>query len=569
MVPFGLVFAAAGLGCWFGGLGMCAWTQRMRSWEPGSARIVSVAPSDGTVSYEYRRDGQVFAGTFRPDEDDPPRFREPGREVPVRIHPGDPSRSHVGEVRATPMSLWLGVFALTHGSVGLGLMAGGIAAFRSERRRAGLRRRWPGEPWKWRPDWEQGHAAVESPWGASRWLWAYAALAWNSLAWWTTWLLLGESGGSGRELVAGFGAMGAGLVPAWMAWRGFRAEGESRAWVVRFPARGLALGEDAVLAFVDGARSRSAAVPRAGQEAGAVHAWRLRCVQRAVRGQGEDSVARTRELWAGEVAERTVSAAETELTVRLPSGAGVGGTTAWGSGEDGVRWELAAVPSGKRGGERIFLLPVFRGADGLGGEAVLSGPTPPWPDEAAEIPEAEARAAAYAAEKIGIERGPRSLRCSFPRRRHAMPATTSLILGTAFGGVGVVALWPFLPLPWPVRGFLGIFGAAGAVLLRAALRQNATDTVVDAEPGRLRVTERCLGWTFAREWTGDEILGWEVGSAGSYNNVPFEVVRVMDASGRKHTVTPLFASRSAARALAGDLEATVRGAASEQNPGNA
>jgi len=557
-VPFGLVFAAAGLGCWVGGLGMCAWTQRMRAWEPVTARIVEVSAADGFVTYEYRQDGRVFAGRFRPDEDDPQQFREPGRDLAVRLHPQDASRSQAGSVRASAMPLWLGVFALSHGSVGLGLFCGGIATYRSELRRAELRRRWPAEPWKWRPDWERGHAEAESAQAASRWLWAYAAVAWNSLAWWTTALLLGESGTSGTEIAFGLAAIGAGVVPVWFAWRGFRVRWESRKWMVRFPDRGLGLGEVALLTFVDGA-PRAVAVIRMDREVGgSLREWRLRCVERSVRGQGEDSVTRTRELWSGEVPVRAGAGSDTELTVRLPADGRVGVTTAWGSGDNGVRWELAALSAEGNGGERTFLLPVFRVPEGT--EAGLV-PGVPWPEDDAAIPEEEARAAAYATEKIGIERGPNQgrLRCAFGKRRHPMPATTSMILGLPFGGIGMVALWPFFPVPWPIRGFCALFGVAGAVLLRAALRQNFGEVVVEATPGRLVVTERCLGWTFVREWTGDEILCLEAGNAGSYNNVPFHVVQVSGRSGRNYGIPALFARSSTAQALAEDLEAVLRG----------
>jgi hypothetical protein len=177
LMLFALPFAAVGVGAslWTG------WTllewRKTSAWVPVTAEVTSVeleehADDDGTTyetkaSYDYSYAGQRFSGTrvaIDSGADNIGDFQqrlyrqlraahESRTAVTAYVDPTAPENAVLNrELRAGLLAL-KGVFAIVFGAVGFGLLIGARASGQKLAAEQSLRERYPGEPWRWRPEW--------------------------------------------------------------------------------------------------------------------------------------------------------------------------------------------------------------------------------------------------------------------------------------------------------------------------------------------------------------------------------------------------------------------------------
>lgn len=552
-ILFGIPFAAAGIFCWAGALFMCAQFTRVGGWEQIGARMVKPPGPEGleALVYEYRWEGRAYYGNgkdgvtrFLRQEGDEDRLRRDleeaarsGNQLTVWVNPRRPEQSAVLPPEISLLPLFLGIFVLSHGGAGFGIIGAALASSRMARRRAELASHYPDEPWKWREDWMQGRAEAGDAWW--RWLMVWFAVGWGSIA-----VPVAASAFGTPEAGAGmrWGAIGGmvlGLLLGWACWYAFRRHRLASAVIVSLPEKGLRRGMDQSLELTD----RMVSPLRVGQPP---RRWTVRCRERITASSGGESSTRTEDRWNIEAEVTDRDGGRRRIRFAIPSGAP--DTSAWFAGEDGVRWEL----TGKRSGEPEvgpFQLPVF-GRSGSSTE-VESFPV----TESAGVVQPADLDNALAAEGI-LLRGRGVF--YFPPRRHKLAANTSLILGIIFTMIGF-APWLFPSVPWPVRLFLLLFGLIGLFSLYFGLRQNFGELELQAGPEGLRLRKMLFGWHTVSTWQPSEIKRVRVMDACSFNDVPFYSIVLEPARGLPKVVTPLFRHRPTAEAMREIIEALAKG----------
>ncbi len=543
MILFSLPFAIPGLALLFGGWLTCWNIHQARNWEQASATIETVPESAddlSTLEYRYRWDGQWYSKTGHNstvlsfDDNETSVWerardaKEFGEQMAVWVNPRNPDQSTLERPRASLSPLFLGIFALSHGGVGLALMTGATIGIRQSRRQIRLEKRWPGEPWKWRTDWERGVAKVaKHPW---HWLFAYIALVLASFGGWMSYLVLTEPESDTISKVVSLVIIAVSLVAIWLTRRSFVNHRLATGYVLKLPPQGLSTGESYQLDLENSAAS-------AYRMQHALRTWTIRCEETI--GSGKSS--QTQNNWEGEAIVSAESARSRTISFTLPPGLPMSGS--WSNTGLGVRWTL----KGDGGGQSSvgpFLLPVFHGRDAEPGEsgklAIAAGFD--------ETPlDRSAWANAFQSEKIDVRPGSGSGGSyAFPPRRHKLPANVSLILGWIFTGIGLgIQLVPFLP----ARLFGGLFFIAGIAILRSGFWQNYGEHALEATPGQLRLSKTLFGKTRTMAWSADQIASIEVKDAASYNEIPFFVLSLKPVAGRPVSITPLFSSRPAAQAF--------------------
>ena len=549
MFLFAIPFAVAGLFCLVSAWVMCWEAQRVRMWEQLSAKVDTVPEEKQgdweNLKYRYRWEGRWVTATggvaknFTDTEEQNAFWKtvqeakEYEETLPVWVNPKRPEESFLLPPRPSFAPLAIGLFAITHGGVGLGLMTGSILSLIAGRFRAKAQKLYPDEPWKWRRDWGRGVAKVaKAPW---HWFFGYLAMVVLSIGGWIGFLLFTDSAATIGSRIIALVLIGVGSFVGWISLRKFKFHQRSQQFTLKLPPNSLITGAVNRLTLEDSAAS-------AYRMREATRTWTLDCIGGTP--TGEDSAEAA--LWSGEVDVKAESGRTRELNITIPAGAPL--TSNWSSSGEGVRWELMG-----KGMDRSklgpFLLPVFRESE-VPQEAVET-----FPQEADDEPlNPEDWDAAFRAEQIEIEAGA-SPRFSFGPRRHTMPATTSLIIGIAFTAVGGgIMLVPELM----VKLFGSIFGIVGLFTLRSGLWQNFGSYAVEADPQGLRLTKTLFGRTRQTTWAADEIEDIVAADAASYNNVAFFVVHLCPKAGKKKTITPLFADWSTADAFAKVLRESLR-----------
>lgn len=542
-ILFGLPFAAAGLFCWGAALLFCLQMVRFQAWEQASARVVRVPESTDLTGlvYEYDWEGQTHFGNgkdgatrfFRASSADEQLLAEAreaagnGQRLPIWINPRSPEQSYILPPQLSPGPLFLGIFVLSHGGAGFGIIGGTLASQQERRRRLRLQARYPDEPWKWRDDWLKGQSELGSSWW--RWLVLGGTVAWGSIA-----LPLAAIAFTTPEAGAGlrWGALGGAALTSllgWWSWFAFRQDQLSRALVVSLPPGGLRAGARHVLELTD----RQASPLRIEK---APHTWTLRCRERITTYSGGESSTRDVDRWqtGAEVASRDGS--KTRLQFAIPARAPE--TSAWSSSESGVRWELR----GRRPGEPEvgpYLLPVFGSTE----EAGVEG----FPHDDSPQPVASSDWEQALEQERVVVRGPGHF--FFPPGRHSMASQTALILGAILTLFGLVP-WLIPAAPWALRiALLLFFGLTGGLLLHASLRHQFGEQELEAGPDGLRLRKKLGSHQTALAWKAEEIKGFRVTVAVTYNEVPFYVIQVEPRRGSPQNVSPLFRHRPTAEAM--------------------
>ena len=252
LMLFALPFAAVGVGA----LGWMGWTlldwREAGGWLPVSAEIVTVAIEEHeddeggstyetTATYRYDYAGISYTGTrvaIDTGADNIGGFQhrlyydlktahERGTPVTAYVDPDDPNRAVLNRALRPGLFALKGIFALAFGGVGFGLLFGARYAAKKMIAEEKLRRRFPDEPWRWRPEWADGRIA-----GSARAA-AYVAIAfavlWNLISLPAALIVPGEiaNGNTAAAAALLFPLIGLGLaawaIRAWLQLKRFKA----------------------------------------------------------------------------------------------------------------------------------------------------------------------------------------------------------------------------------------------------------------------------------------------------------------------------------------------------------
>ncbi len=379
LAVFALPFLAVGLGVG----GYAAFTAvrafRARDWPrvPATlldARLVTTPGSDTatrrvTARYTYTYLGRSHSGDrvgFHGGADNLGSYHErlfrrldaarrAGEPVPCYVDPADPSRAVLDPGLRVELLLFMGVFAAVFGGAGAGLLAAGLRGSRRERETARRERDHPGEPWRWRADWDAGRVRSSSRASAAAAL-AFAAL-WNAVSLPLLLVLPREMAKGNRAAAVGFlfPAVGAALA----------------VWAVRARARRRKFGDSvfemaSVPGVVGGPLAGLVRVPvNVRPEDG--FTVRVSAVHRYVTGTGKNRSTREDIRWqaerhlAREVLDRDFSQTAVPVLFHVPFDQP---PTTPGGGSDRILWRLdveARVPGIDYAAR--FEVPVFRTAE--------------------------------------------------------------------------------------------------------------------------------------------------------------------------------------------------------------
>lgn len=330
---FALPFAAAGVAVlYLACAGLWTW-HRMSYWVPVPAELLSVTLEENrgddsttyrvAARYRYSYDGRDYVndrvaitrfsdniGDFHQRlyrELDAARTRS--QRVTAYVDPDDPQDATLNRELRTMLTLLMLVFGLVFGGVGFGLMAGARIGARKLAAQRRLQERFPNQPWRWRPDWNEGRIK-----GSSRrtaYVAAGFAVLWNLIS-------LPAAVAAPRELERGnwavliallFPAVGVGLaVWAVRSWRRLRRFKESTLILDDMP---VSLG-----GRLRGTVSIGAAVP-----VESAFEIELNCVERTrSRGRNRRSTERLlwQETWTVPKARCQLSATYSTVPVDIP-----------------------------------------------------------------------------------------------------------------------------------------------------------------------------------------------------------------------------------------------------------
>ena len=252
LMLFALPFAAAGVGAlvWAGWTVLDWW--EAAGWAPVPAEIVAVeledhTDSDGGTTYEttatYRYDyaGASYTGTrvaIDTGSDNIGRFQhrlyydlrdaqEKRTPVTAYVDPADPANAVLNRELRPGLFALKGIFAIVFGGVGFGLLFGARYAAKKMAAEEKLRDRYPNEPWRWKPEWENGRIA-----GSARAM-AYVAIAfavlWNAISLPAALIVPGEiaEGNTAAAFALLFPLVGLGLaawaIRAWLQLKRFKS----------------------------------------------------------------------------------------------------------------------------------------------------------------------------------------------------------------------------------------------------------------------------------------------------------------------------------------------------------
>jgi hypothetical protein len=450
LMLFALPFAAVGVGA----LVWSLWTVRdwyaAREWAPVPAHIVTLAleshaDGDGdttyetTATYRYEFGGVPYMGTrvaidrgadniggfqhrlFRELD----AARERGAPVTAYVDPDDASRALLNRELRPGLFALKGVFALVFGGVGFGLLFGTRHAAKKAAAQEKLAQRFPGEPWRWRPEWADGRISGSAPTAA------YVAIGfavlWNLFSLPAAFIVPGEiaSGNKAAAVALLFPVIGLGLA-AWAA----------RAWLQlkRFGVPTLALHRMPVAL---GGRLKGSVRVDGEVPIAADFGLELECVETVTRGSGKNRRREEKLLWQKQWRvprhQCQVSSSLTTIPVDVAVPAGQP-PTSMDNGDGKITWrlEVAGACPGPDFLSR-FELPVFETA------------ATPEPAEIAAEPPARERPdhRALAAHGIDYVRTPQGAETwTFRRGRHkgvALAISAFAVVWSIAAGVLLVA----------------------------------------------------------------------------------------------------------------------------------
>ena len=558
---FAIPFFLAGMACLLGSLWANWNVLRTRSWVEVPAELIQrpmeVEKSfdqdekSDAVLYRYQWEGRSYTSDQKTvgkihtsgEQDGLPDLklaRQNERPVPCFVNPSNPHEAALVKPKAELLPMFFGIFALSHGGVGLGLMLGSFVSLARQRKRSSLASLYPKEPSKWRPDWERGE--VRAHVGVARWGWLYVSLVWMLVAGFSCFLILTEERSAADSKWISVAIAAVGVVPFHFMLKTWRHHLKYGRIVLQLPAEKLVLGRKCHVSLAGPVELLADAELTARMV--------LRRVHRFSHGSGEDRATQDSVRFEDANALRPVgvvsaygSSGSAGFDLILPP-QGPTSTTV-DHNEVGVRWELVM----KNAADKImaaYALPIFECATETQveyAEETSMRETPFGQDEIEHELQLEK-----------IERFIKpdgSTEYHFGPRRHSLPAVVSLVLAIGFGVLGVVAF--FFSVPFAMLWLVAVL-----FLIRLAIIENQGQLFVTAGSRGMVIT-KVMPWGSKRlEFTSREIVRIDLPDGNvSYNNVTFYTVKASLTSGKTVSVSMYFANPDSAeayaQALRGDL----------------
>jgi len=494
LVLFALPFAAVGVGAFVWATATLLDWQAASGWVEVPAELVSVEleEHDGddattyetTATFRYDYAGQTHTGTRVAITTGPDNIgdfqrrlyyelhaaHESGAPVMAYVDPTEPANAVLNrDLRGGLLALKC-VFAIVFGVVGFGLLLGARVAAKKLAAQRVLREQYPGEPWRWRPEWASGRIA------ASAHSVAYVAIGfaviWNLVSLPLLFVVPGELARGNSAAVIGFlfALIGIGLA-AWAI----------RAWLQlkRFKVATLTLDRVPVAL---GGRLKGTIRVEAAVAATADFCFELACAESRTTGSGKNRSRHERLLWQKRWRvprhQCQIGAASTTIPVDALVPAEQPATTIDDS-EAEIAWQLQV--SGECAGpdfQSRFELPVFQTRAGL-------HPLEPGQETAPATGE-EPDVGTLDALGIGYERLPQGGEAwTFRRGQHKRLAAGISALAATWTVVTAVLLFVDAPLLLPI-----VFALFDALFVWWALSLWLTEYHVTLERGLLTLSRR-------------------------------------------------------------------------------
>ncbi|MGD9419744.1 MAG: DUF3592 domain-containing protein [Verrucomicrobiota bacterium JB025] len=582
---FGLPFLAAGLfmtGMYF--KGFADWWQAA-SWEEVPCWVMECEleqhdDGDGTTyealaTYRYEFEGREYVssrvsleggadniGDFQKRvHRDLSELARSERAFRCFVNPEEPEEAVLYRELRWSMQAFMAIFALTFPAVGAGLVVGGVVSTVRAKGLAGLRKRHPDEPWRWRPEWT-GEAVAEGVGGG--WWWRVALLAYavwsGAIVWtlmWGAWASGAFEEGAMAWMLWIFVAIW--CVPAWFALRQIRA---------RMMLGRVALELDEWPVWPGGELAGAVVLGRPLPMRAEARV-KVLCERKERTGSGDDTKTLSEELWSD---ERVVTAAEMNRRAsgfRLPVRIGIPADLPEmeldeGGSEDRTwhEWKLVMKVAGTPV-KAEFAVPVFRTAKSqavAGGAGETAGK---MADESAGKSAGEPRV--LAAEDL--VRGLREvkIRAEFdgngwplslvsPPARNPGMLVFLVLFNLVWTGAAVFLVTSDAPLLfkliWPVTA-TGIWcSVLWSLLHKRTCRFDPLCVTVTNQLG-------VVAWTRVVEKR--EMTGFPHDSNMESNDTKYYRVRVLGVDGKKLTLADGITSQRLARALAAAMEEWRRG----------
>ncbi len=428
---------------------------------------------------------------------------------------------------------FLAIFALVFGGVGFTLLTlawrGKGAAEATARRRQAM----PDQPWRWRPDWEQGRIEDSSRSGA--WVAAAGAFVWNLISWPSAFLAFHKGvpkNQPGVYVILLFPAIGVLLLVSALRAAIRRAKYGTSVLQLR-PSPGVV-----------GRALQGAVAVRMQPPAGGFRVT-LSCIRRERTGSGKNSSVSERVLWqdvAESVAPRREGADRLAVPVGFRLPADVAPTDPI-TGDNRVLWRLqlhADTPGVDY--DSAFEVPVFHTRDS-------DEPLPPDADLPPVPPLVQP-----AHSKILVTTRGAATAIHFPAARNIGAA-----LGvTAFLGLWTGAMYLILAFHAPII-FPIVFGLFELILVFIALSVWLTATDVTLEPGALTVRSGYFGAGRPRTIRAADVREVKVETGMQAGTTPYYDLKLVDATGRTTPVGTMIRDRHEAEWLAQRMRDGIKG----------
>jgi hypothetical protein len=429
-------------------------------------------------------------------------------------------------------ALFLAVFALVFGSVGIG---GIIAAFAGRRRsdaQQAMRHAHADSPWLWRPDWAASRVEDGSRTTAS-FAWFFA-IFWNLISLPAGFFGVREAVDKGNHaalLALLFPAIGVGLlVWAVRAWLRYRRYGISRFELATLPG---VIGHS----LAGTVRMTEPLRPEGGFQV------TLTCLRRHTTGSGKNRSTSESVLWQE---DRRVmgTGASIPLTFAIPADALPSDDS---NPNDRRIWRLgvsADVPGVDYGSS--FEVPIFR-------TAASDTPRTPAEDQAARDPEAPAFYRQPPTSRIEVTSNRRGTEILYPAARN--PAAAASL--TVFFAIWCSAIWATIHFGAPIL-FPIAFGLFGILLLIGLLDTWLKVTRVTVEPGQVTVATGYLTTGAGRTTSSEEIADVVPRITMQAGATPYYDVTIVRKDGKKVSAGSAVRDKREAEWLAATVKEALR-----------
>lgn len=569
LILFALPFAAVGVITGYQIFStLWDWAQ-IQSWDEVPAQILEVElithTGDDSVtfsvkalySYSYMGDnytadrvslsgGADNLGSFHQDVyEELAAYRDSGEPFPCLVNPKDPSQSILYPTLRWGLLAFLGVFTVIFGGVGFGLIAASLFGGRWVESQSKLKKRFPTEPWRWKPEWNEGRVSSASK-GKMLFVWGLA-IFWNVASLPLVFVLPEEAANGNTVALIGlvFPAVGL-LLLSWaiyqlLQWRKF----------------GNSVFEMASLPAVPGGSLQGRILTGVKKPPSEGFHLALSCSRKRRTGSGDSSSTSTRILWQDTQTVRPEqlglqpSGYLIPVRIAIPSQAA---PTDERDSDDQVLWHLkatASLPGIDYSAQ--FDVPVFASGES---DASAEAEFVAKPDKAASFGVQEL-------DKAGIHTHllPQGRRYTFRAARQKGAALGLTLFTLIWYGFVAILYWVGAPLL-----FSGLFGAVGLLLL-------------------LGVLEMWLG-VRNLEFDGRQLTFWGgLFGLGRRHSVPFEEIEKLEAvrglqagdrlfyriqirtrAGKTHILATQLGSKQLARSLIKEIQRSAPSWASINSP---